>query len=302
MGGAVFPSCCLTWGQTMVEVVKIMVTSFKRPHACTAALSTLDPAAGHRQPLHAFDGDSWTLMGMTGSVSCGVTAPFSWVLVHSRFCLCPPRVCFPVLCKFWWFYGGVNGNLFQEVPADPGLLHPELLQQATADLYLHRRHSDTVLAHSLWVWCVFCVFPRSEQLRRPGALWAHSPRLAVHLNHLPGPSHLVSRVRQESTVSGVPYVSSEELVSGCDSPGRCQPSWLSGRRASQLGACSQFGGRRHLWGWDCSSPLPSGSGCHKAASVPPGGEGLVHSWLALLWYSLNPLFCEQARLYVRFLG
>ena len=31
-----------------------------------------------------------------------------------RFCLCPPRVCFPVLCKFWWFYGEVNGDLFQE--------------------------------------------------------------------------------------------------------------------------------------------------------------------------------------------
>ena len=26
------------------------------------------------------------------------------------------------------------------------------------------------------------------------------------------------------------------------------------------------------------------------------GEGMVHSRLALLWYSLNPLFCEWARL------
>ena len=31
MGGAVFPPCCLTWGQTMVEVMKIMVTSSKGP-------------------------------------------------------------------------------------------------------------------------------------------------------------------------------------------------------------------------------------------------------------------------------
>ena len=30
---AVFPPCCLTWGQTMEEVMKIMVTSFKRSHA-----------------------------------------------------------------------------------------------------------------------------------------------------------------------------------------------------------------------------------------------------------------------------
>ena len=33
-----------------------------------------------------------TLAGRSGSVSCGVTAPFSWVLVHARFCLCPPKV------------------------------------------------------------------------------------------------------------------------------------------------------------------------------------------------------------------
>ena len=30
----------------------------------------------------------------------------------------------------------------------PGLLHPEPLWQATADPYLHRGHSDTVLAQS----------------------------------------------------------------------------------------------------------------------------------------------------------
>ena len=29
------------------------------------------------------------------------------------------------------------------------------------------------------------------------------------------------------------------------------------------------------------------------------GDGLVHSRLALLWYSLNTLFCEQARLHLR---
>ena len=50
MGGVVFPPCYLTWGQTMVEVMKIMVTSFKRTHACTATLSAPNPAAGHRRP------------------------------------------------------------------------------------------------------------------------------------------------------------------------------------------------------------------------------------------------------------
>ena len=36
MDGSVFSLCCLTWGQTMVEVMKIMATSFKRFHAHTA--------------------------------------------------------------------------------------------------------------------------------------------------------------------------------------------------------------------------------------------------------------------------
>ena len=44
-------------------------------------------------------------------VSCGVTVPFSWVLVHMVL-LCPPRV--SVLYKFWKLYSGVNGNLLQE--------------------------------------------------------------------------------------------------------------------------------------------------------------------------------------------
>ena len=32
-------------------------------------------------PTHTSARDSWTLMGKSGSVLCGVTAPFSWVLV-----------------------------------------------------------------------------------------------------------------------------------------------------------------------------------------------------------------------------
>ena len=34
----------------MVEIMKIMVTSFKKSHACTATLSAPDPVIGHRQP------------------------------------------------------------------------------------------------------------------------------------------------------------------------------------------------------------------------------------------------------------
>ena len=55
-----------------------------------------------------------------------------------------------------------------------------------------------------------------------------------------------------------------------------------------------------LWDQDWSSPFSSDSGCHTLASLPlVGGRGLVCSRLALLWYSVNSLFCEQARLCVR---
>ena len=84
----------------MVEVMKIMATSFKRFHACTTAHSVPSPAAGHL-PTHPSTGDSWTLMGKSGSVSCGVTAPFSWFLVCTRFCLCPPRVSVRVVGQWW---------------------------------------------------------------------------------------------------------------------------------------------------------------------------------------------------------
>ena len=59
-------------------------------------LHTQCPRPCSKPPLtNTFTGDTWTLMESLGQSSCGVTAPFSWVLMHTRFCLCPPRVCFP---------------------------------------------------------------------------------------------------------------------------------------------------------------------------------------------------------------
>ena len=82
---------------------------------------SLCPQLCSRPPLtHAFTGDSWTPTGKSGAVSCGVTAPFFWVLVHKDL-LCPLRIYFPVLCKFFQLYGGVNGNLLQE-----GLCHTQV--------------------------------------------------------------------------------------------------------------------------------------------------------------------------------
>ena len=96
-----------------------MVTFFKRSHACTAMLSAPNPAAAHYQPTPPLEtpGHSQASLGqsLVGSL---LLSPGSW---YTRFCLCPPRVYFPVLCKFWQLYGEVNGDFLQE-----GLCHMQV--------------------------------------------------------------------------------------------------------------------------------------------------------------------------------
>ena len=79
MGETVFPLCCLTWGQTMVEVMKIMVTFFKRSHACTAALSASNAAAGDCWPMPLLEtpGHWWACLDqfLVGSL---FLSPRSW--------------------------------------------------------------------------------------------------------------------------------------------------------------------------------------------------------------------------------
>ena len=98
-------------------------------------------------PTHASAGDSWKFTGKSGSVSCGDTALFSWVLLHTKFCLCPQRVYFQVLCKFQQLYGGVNGDLLQE-----GLCHTQVCcTQSPCPCGSPLLTSNTVLAQSLSV-------------------------------------------------------------------------------------------------------------------------------------------------------
>ena len=93
MDGAVFPPCCLIWDQTMVEMMKITVTSVKRSHARTATLRAPDPAAGHRQPMalsktpgHSQASLGWSFVGSL------LLSPGSW-------CARDTRVCFPAAAK-----------------------------------------------------------------------------------------------------------------------------------------------------------------------------------------------------------
>ena len=78
------------------------------------------PQPGSRPPLTCVSiGDSRTLTGKPESVSCGVTAPFSWVLVHTKFDYAlqesvSQSCVLAVLC-------GINGDLLQE-----GLCHTQI--------------------------------------------------------------------------------------------------------------------------------------------------------------------------------
>ena len=50
-GWSCVTSLLFIWAQAMVGVMKIMVTSCKRSHACTAAVQAPNLAAGHHQPM-----------------------------------------------------------------------------------------------------------------------------------------------------------------------------------------------------------------------------------------------------------
>ena len=109
-GRSYVPSLLFDLRPNMVEVMKIMATSFHRSSACTAAGSA--PTVATVNPRLC-----WRLLDPHGQV---------WVSLlwgHCSFLLgpgahkvlCPPRVCFsPVLGKFWQLYGGVIGNPLQE--------------------------------------------------------------------------------------------------------------------------------------------------------------------------------------------
>ena len=157
----------------MVNVMKIMVTSFKRSHAQHFCTQCLQPCS-RPLPSQTSAGDSWTLIGKSGSVSCWVTAPFSWVLVLTSFvcvCVCvPSKSLFPVLCKFWQLYGGINGSLLQE-----GLCHTQVYCTQSpcpcgSPLVTRTSAEDTQTQFCLSLcgvsgsWCTQCLFEPSECL------------------------------------------------------------------------------------------------------------------------------------------
>ena len=99
----------------MVQVMKIMATSFKRSHVSTATFTAPNPAAGHHRPTPPPEtpGHSWASLGQSlmGSL---LLSSGSWC-TQGSVCALQESVS-PVLCKFW-----VNGDLLQK-----GLCHTHI--------------------------------------------------------------------------------------------------------------------------------------------------------------------------------
>ena len=133
-------------------------------------LYTQCPQPCSRPPLtHTSAGDSRTPTGKSGTVSCGVTAPFSWVLVH-KVLLCPLRVYFPVWCKFWQLYGRVNDDLLQESLCHTQICCTQSLCPCSRPLLTHTSTGDTQTQFCLSLcavpgsWCSQGLFEPSERL------------------------------------------------------------------------------------------------------------------------------------------
>ena len=98
----------------MVEVMKIMATSFKMSHvALTLQQATTNPRL-HQKFLDTH-GQVW--VSLLWDHCCFLLSPSA----HKDFVCALQESVSPVLCKFWQLYGGVNGNLLQE-----GLCHTQV--------------------------------------------------------------------------------------------------------------------------------------------------------------------------------
>ena len=132
-------------------------------------------------------------------------------LGHTGFALAHGTCTFPLYTS--QALGCSAGELSE---AGPGCVHFRGLSRSGSGSQVVHKGADSVGP-------AFCALPRSEQLRRPGAWRAVSPGGECILSP-PRSSRSVSWVAVGAPVSTVSYASSGELISGCDPPGRSQPS------------------------------------------------------------------------------
>ena len=109
-----------------------MVISFKRSYTCTATLSAPHPVAGHRwlTPPSETPGHSQASLDQS-LVGPLLLCPRSWC-AQCSVCALQESVS-PVLCKFWWLYGGLTVNSSKRAYAIPRSAAP----RAPAPIAVH---------------------------------------------------------------------------------------------------------------------------------------------------------------------
>ena len=135
----------------MVEVMKIILTFFQRSHAPMATFSAFNPAVGRHRPTHPPETPRHSRASLGQSlVGSLLLSPGSWC-AQGSVCALQESVS-PVVCKFWWLYGGVNGHLLQE-----GLCHTQVCCTQSPcpcdrPLLTHTSsgNTHTFLSQSLW--------------------------------------------------------------------------------------------------------------------------------------------------------
>ena len=149
--------------------MKILVTSFERSHACTAALSDPNPVAGHCRPTPPPETSGHLQANLGQSLVGSLLISLGSSCKQGFVCALQESVS-PVLCKFWWPCGEVNGNLLQE-----GLCHTQVCCTQSpcpcgSPLLTHTSAGDTQTQFLLSLcgvsesWCTQGLFQPSEHL------------------------------------------------------------------------------------------------------------------------------------------
>ena len=224
MDGSVFPPCCLTWGQTMVEIMKVMGDLLQKVpsmHCWTHWSRAL--------PTYASARDSWTLMGMSGQFLVGSQLLSLGSGAH-KLLFVPSKSLF---CQSCVSSGGSIVGLMatsskraytisrSHAPRAPASGHywPVPLQETL-------RHSSGSLSVG-WA-CILC----------PSQDPSNSGDHVLGECTLPGrPCVLITYLAPAAQFPGCTArapsqmccVSSGELISSCNPPGRYKPSRISGR-------------------------------------------------------------------------
>ena len=161
MGGVSFPPCCLTWGQTMLELMKISVTtsisSSKGPIHTLLQSVCSHSAASHCQPtpLPEIPGHSWASLGQA-LVDSLLLSPGSW---YAKCFICSFQE--PV-SQSRVSSGGSMVGLMVTSSKRAYAIPRSAVPRSPAPEAVHcwpvpgRRHSNRVLSQSPWLsgsWC-----------------------------------------------------------------------------------------------------------------------------------------------------